>query len=137
MLALSKKMRSFLLSGCLPLGFSVLNAQDKVKITSSVEEAEVGSLLDANEPSSSSDYRISRLSFHPKRGSTEWVQYEFPAATRIENIGVYWFDEAQAGAYVRNERKEILPRSWKLLIWKDDQWQAAKTTQDQLGVERD
>ena len=137
MLALSKKMRSFLLSGCLFLGFSVLNAQDKVKITSSVEEAEVGSLLDANEPSSSSDYRISRLSFHPKRGSTEWVQYELPAATRIENIGVYWFDEAQAGAYVRNERKEILPRSWKLLIWKDDQWQAAKTTEDRLGVERD
>ncbi len=130
-------MRTFLLSSSLFLGFTVLKAQDKVKITSSVEEAEVGSLLDANEPSSSSDYRISRLSFHPKRGSTEWVQYELPAAIRIENIGVYWFDEAQAGAYVRNERKEILPRSWKLLIWKDDQWQAAKTTEDRLGVERD
>ncbi|MDB4459520.1 hypothetical protein N9024_01010, partial [bacterium] len=114
-----------------------LFGQDLPTITSSVEEANVVSLLDADEPSSSSDYRISRLSFHPKKGSSEWVQYEFPKATRIENIAIFWFDEAQAAASFRNERKEILPRAWKLLLWQDSQWQVAKTKNALLGLERD
>ena len=114
-----------------------LFGQDLPTITSSVEEANVVSLLDADEPSSSSDYRISRLSFHPKKGSSEWVQYEFPKATRIENIAIFWFDEAQAAASFRNERKEILPRAWKLLLWQDSQWQVAKTKNALVGLERD
>ena len=116
-----------LLSGAFFFNTSAIWGQVPATVTTSVNEADVASLLDADEPASSSDYRISRLSFHPKKGSTEWVQYEFPEATRIENVGVFWFDEAQAAASFRNERKEVLPRAWKLYLWQNDQWQVAQT----------
>ena len=128
---------SIFLSGSLSCNVSATDRNKEVKITSSVNEASVESLLDVDEPSSSSDYGISRLSFHPKKGSLEWVQYEFPKIKRIENISIYWFDEAQAAASFRNEIKEILPRAWKISFWQDGQWQAAKIKQTNLGIERD
>ena len=128
---------SILLSGSLSYNVSATDRNKEVKITSSVNEASVESLLDVDEPSSSSDYGISRLSFHPKKGSLEWVQYEFPKIKRIENISIYWFDEAQAAASFRNEIKEILPRAWKISFWQDGQWQAAKIKETNLGIERD
>lgn len=126
-----------LLSGAFFFKTSAIWGQVPATVTTSVNEADVASLLDADEPASSSDYRISRLSFHPKKGSTEWVQYEFPEATQIENVGVFWFDEAQAAASFRNERKEVLPRAWKLYLWQNDQWQVAQTKETTLGLERD
>ena len=106
-------------------------------ITTSVNEADVSALVDAHEPSSSSDYRIPRLSFHPKKGSTEWVEFDFTEAQQLENFGLYWFDEAQAAAYRKNDRKEVLPQSWNLLYWKDNHWQPAATDQTAYTVERD
>ena len=102
-----------------------------------MKEADVGALTDANEPSSSSDYRIARLSFHPSKGSTEWVQFDFPNAKQIENFGVYWFDEAQGAAYRKNDRKEVLPQSWKLFYWLDNRWQVADANPAMYTVERD
>jgi arylsulfatase A-like enzyme len=107
------------------------------KIKASVKEADTGALTDANEPSSSSDYRIDRLSFHPSKGSTEWVQFDFPEAKQIENFGVYWFDEAQGAAYRKNDRKEVLPQSWKLFYWLDNRWQVADANPAKYRVERD
>ena len=128
---------SIVLSGSLSCNVFATDRHKEVKITSSVNEATVESLLDSDEPSSSSDYRISRLSFHPKKGSLEWVQYEFPKITRIENISIFWFDEAQAAASFRNEIKEILPRAWKIFLWQGGHWQAAEIKQADLGIERD
>ncbi|RPF89749.1 MAG: arylsulfatase [Roseibacillus sp. TMED18] len=105
-------------------------------IRASVKEAQVGALYDAKEPSSSSDYRIRRLSFHPNKGSVEWVEYEFEAPENIDSVSVYWFDEAQAAASFRNERKEILPKSWRILTWKDGGWAPAET-KGAPGIERD
>lgn len=107
------------------------------RVTSSIPGANVTALIDQIEPSSSSDYRVPRLSFHPNRGSTEWVQFEFAEPKTIDSLSVYWFDEAQAAASFRNERKEILPKSWKILSWTNDKWEKVSTKETSLGTQRD
>ena len=84
--------------------------RDFPTVRSSVKGANGRSLIDSWEPKTSSDQRVSRLSFHPKRGSTEWFEYEFEIPQEITTVGVYWFDEAQAAASFRNERKDLCKR---------------------------
>lgn len=107
------------------------------RVTSSLPDANATALIDGNEPSSSSDYRVPRLSFHPNRGTTEWVQFEYQQPQKFENAGVYWFDEAQAAASFRNERKEILPESWRVLSWDIDEWKEVALQESKAGTERD
>ena len=52
-------------------------------------------------------------------------------------MGVYWFDEAQAAAAFRNERKEILPQSWRVLAWIDNEWSEVDVQETAPGVQRD
>ena len=107
------------------------------RVTSSVPGANATALIDGIEPASSSDYRIPRLSFHPNRGTTEWVQFEYAEPETFQNAGVYWFDEAQAAASFRNERQEVLPKSWNVLSWANDEWKEIALKDESPGVERD
>ena len=50
---------------------------------------------------------------------------------------MYWFDEAPAAASFRNERKEILPQSWRVLAWLDNTWSEVDVREEEPGVERD
>ena len=111
--------------------------RNAARVISSVPGANVAALTDPMEPASSSDYRLPRLSFHPNRGSTEWVQFEYAELQTFENAGVYWFDEAQAAATFRNERQEVLPKSWKVLSWTGDAWKVVALKEKSTGVERD
>ena len=47
------------------------------------------------------------------------------------------FDEAQAAASFRNERKEILPQSWRVLAWVDNEWSEVDVQERDPGIERD
>jgi hypothetical protein len=49
------------------------------------------------------------------RGSTEWVQYDFPAPKKISSTEVYWFDDTGEGQC-------RVPQSWQLLYKKDEVW---------------
>ena len=111
--------------------------RDLPTVRSSVKGANGRSLIDSWEPKTSSDIRISHLSFHPNKGSTEWFEYEFEEPRKIKTVGVYWFDEAQAAASFRNERKEILPRSWRVLAWIDNTWSEVSVREQDPGIERD
>ncbi|MGB0655750.1 MAG: sulfatase-like hydrolase/transferase [Pirellulales bacterium] len=106
-------------------------------VRSSVKGANGRSLIDSWEPKTSSDIRISHLSFYPNKGSTEWFEYEFEEPQEIKTVGVYWFDEAQAAASFRNERKEILPQSWRVLSWLNNEWSEVDVREKDPGVERD
>lgn len=76
-------------------------------------------VADQEEPSSSSD-TSSFYDWLPKKGSSEWIQYDFPSATRISSSDVYWF--------VDNSGGEIkLPKSWKLLYRDQDNWKPVET----------
>lgn len=107
------------------------------RVVSSLPGANATALIDGTEPSSSSDYRVPRLSFHPNRGTTEWVQFEYEEPQTFKNAGVYWFDEAQAAATFRNERQEVLPKSWRVLSWTGDAWNELALKEGGAGVKRD
>ena len=107
------------------------------RVSSSIPGANVTALIDEIEPTSSSDYRVPRLSFHPRRGSTEWVQFEYLEPDTFNSAGVYWFDEAQVAATFRNERQEILPKSWRILAWNNDRWIEVALKENNPGTKRD
>lgn len=82
----------------------------------------VTALNDLVEPSGSGDHGVPRMTWWPRRGTTEWAQYDFTAPRTISSTAVYWFDDSKVGGQCR------LPSSWKLLykdgagdkaIWKE------------------
>ena len=85
-------------------------------------------VADQEEPASSSD-TSSFYDWLPKKGSSEWIQYDFPQVTTVRGSDVYWFAEASG--------KQIqLPKSWKLLYRDGDEWKPVEA-QGNYGVNKD
>lgn len=57
----------------------------------------VEAMYDRREPASSEDSSIPRCTFWPRKGTTEWVRYDFRRAREIAAAGVYWFDDSGHG----------------------------------------
>jgi hypothetical protein len=76
----------------------------------------IEALNDQLEPRNSIDH--SNLFFHwwPRKGTKEWVEYAFPAPTRVTAVEVYWFDDTGIGEC-------RLPASWRLLARVAGKWQ--------------
>lgn len=73
----------------------------------------VDALHDGIEPRSSDDHGIPRFTWWPRKGSGEWVQYEFAKPTRVSGVDVYFFQD-KAGCR--------LPESWKVQYKSGDGW---------------
>ena len=56
------------------------------------------------------------LSWWPRRGTTEWVQYDFEHPRKISSVDVYWFDDSSHDGNCR------APASWKLLYRVGRDW---------------
>jgi DUF1680 family protein len=69
----------------------------------------------------------SAFDWWPTKGSTEWLQYDLPAATPVSEVQVYWFDDTGRGE-VR------VPASWRLLYKDGDQWKPVQAS-GPYGVE--
>jgi uncharacterized protein len=67
------------------------------------------------EPASSGDHTHPFLHWWPRKGTTEWVQYDFEQPQTVSEVQVYWFDDTGVGEC-------RIPRDWKLLYRVDDQW---------------
>jgi DUF1680 family protein len=78
-------------------------------------------LHDRQEPESSSDHGIPRFTWWPRRGSQEWVQYDFDEPRRVSSVEVYWFDDEAAGGGCR------VPASWKLLYRDGESWREVQS----------
>jgi hypothetical protein len=85
-------------------------------------------VADGEDPGSSSDEN-SYFDWSPKRGSTEWIQYAFPAAATVSEAQVYWFDDTGRG-------RVRLPASWRILYKNGDAWQPVEN-QQAYGVAKD
>lgn len=72
-------------------------------------------------PRSSSDGAVPYTHWWPKKGTTEWVQYDFPAAERVSRVEVYWFDDTGTGEC-------RVPKSWRILYKNGDAWKPANVT---------
>jgi hypothetical protein len=76
-------------------------------------------VADQEEPTSSSD-ASSFYDWLPKRGTQEWIQYDFRMPTQISSVDVYWFEESGRGPVK-------LPASWRLLYRDGDVWKPVET----------
>jgi hypothetical protein len=76
----------------------------------------VSALNDQIEPAASDDARIPRFTWWDRRGTTEWVQYDFDRPRTVSTVEVYWWDERRIGAHCR------VPQSWRLLYKSGQAW---------------
>ena len=78
---------------------------------------------DQVEPGSSHDHGVPRHTWWDKRGTREWLQYDFAEQQTVSKVEVYWFDDTGQG----NCR---VPESWQVLYRDGDQWQTVKNRDD-------
>lgn len=73
-------------------------------------------VADGQEPGSSGDQSIPRLTFWPHKGTEEWMEARFFNSRKVSSVSVYWFDDAGAGAC-------RTPAEWTIQVrGKDGKW---------------
>ncbi len=115
-----------------PTPYPSLASQSKVT-TSGPTMAENGVrdprlVADQEEPASSTDVS-SFYDWLPKRGTREWIQYDFARPARVSSVDVYWFEEAGNGTIQ-------LPAGWRLFYKEGSEWKPAQTV-DAYGTAPD
>ncbi len=104
-------------------------ASESAASTSFPNKDTAEALNDGVEPSSSHDTGIPRMTWWDRRGTREWVQYDFKAPQRVRGVEVYWFDDTGFGGC-------RVPESWRVLYRDGGEWQAV-TGDSKYGVKRD
>jgi DUF1680 family protein len=83
------------------------------------------------EPADSNDHTIPRMTWWPRRGTTEWLTARLPQLRRIEQVRLYWFDDTGRG-HCR------VPASWRLLYKDGDTWKPVPlAATSKYAVEKD
>ena len=80
----------------------------KSKTTASFVHVSLGAIKDQNLPEASGDASAQHLDFWPHKGTTEWIQFEWPEKHELSGVKVYWFDDTGRGQC-------HLPKSWQVL----------------------
>jgi DUF1680 family protein len=93
------------------------------------ESDTVAALSDKVLPQSSNDQSIQRMTFWPRKGTTEWVQYDFEKPKTISGSAIYWFDDTGVGGC-------RIPKSWELLYKDGNNFKPVSNT-DSYGAEKD
>ncbi|MGA2617710.1 MAG: beta-L-arabinofuranosidase domain-containing protein [Thermoguttaceae bacterium] len=75
----------------------------------------IDALSDGILPARSGDQGVPRFTWWDHRGTTEWVQYDFPKPREVSAVEVYWFDDTGHGEC-------RVPASWKLLAKQGQAW---------------
>jgi DUF1680 family protein len=81
-------------------------------------------LNDGRLPESSGDHGIPRMTWWPRTGSTEWVQYDFSNPRTVSRARVYWFDDSGRG-------RCRTPEAWRLLVRDGQAWKPVELTAGQ------
>ena len=98
-----------------PLPKPTIASRSKVTASHCWQNDTVEALHDQLEPKNSNDHSVPRLTWWPRRGTTEWVQYDFDTSTKVSSVEVYWFEDAgRGGCYI--------PQSWRILYRQGGQW---------------
>ncbi len=104
-------------SAARPLPAPTLAWKSKVSASQNVQ---TDALKDQFLPRSSSDQSVPYTHWWPKKGTTEWVQYDFPDTERVSHVEVYWFDDTGTGEC-------RIPQSWRILYKDGDAWKPVNT----------
>ncbi len=89
----------------------------------------VSALTSQLEPKSSGDHTYPFFHWWPRKGTKEWVQYDFAKAETVSSVSIYWFDDTGRGQC-------RLPVSWELFRRDGEEWQPV-TGASGYGVEID
>jgi DUF1680 family protein len=87
---------------------------------------------DQDEPRTSNDTRTGFFHWWPKKGTTEWLQYDFAEPATVSSVLVYWYDDTGTGQ-VRP------PASWRVLYKDGETWkpvEAAGTARYGTEIDR-
>lgn len=87
-------------------------------------------LNDQIEPANSNDKDIPFFSWGDRRGSSEWVEYQFSKPEQVSSVEVYWAVGSD------EDYKWDLPVSWKIQYRDGDQWRDVHAS-DEYGVKLD
>jgi hypothetical protein len=93
------------------------------------ESDTVDALSDGIVPKSSNDKSIRRFTWWPRRGTEDWVTYDFEKPRKVSAVEVYWFDDTGVGQC-------RVPKSWRGEWLDGDQWKPVAAT-GPFGVEKD
>ncbi len=85
------------------------------RVTASRGSGRAGNIVDQVVPKSSHDKDEEFYHWWPKKGTQEWVQFEFEKPQALSAIEVYWLDDTGHG-----ECK--VPQSWKLMYRDGQDW---------------
>lgn len=101
----------------------------RAKATASFK-GDLGPLSDQRDPATSGDHTFPYVHWWPKKGTTEWIQYDFAEPTRVAGVEVYWFDDTGRGEC-------RVPKSWKLLANVDGAWrEVAKPSEYGVALDK-
>ena len=84
--------------------------------SASIRSQGLFALSDDLMPENSHDSEVPRFVWFGKKGTAEWVQYDFPEPRQVHSVQVYWAthdDDANPGK---------LPKSWRILYRNGDDW---------------
>ena len=87
-----------------------------------------GPIRDQIDPASSGDHSCRFLHWWPRKGTLEWVQYEFEEQA-VSAVEIYWFDDTGRGEC-------RIPKSWRLVYREGGAWRPV-TGVDSYGVAKD
>jgi DUF1680 family protein len=91
----------------------------------------VDAMNDGVAPKNSSDETRRRFTWWDRRGTDEWVQYEFGQPRRVGGMSVYWWDDSRLGRHCAT------PLSWRLVFRKPDgTWEQVRA-HDEFGTKLD
>ncbi len=108
-----------------PLPAPTIASQSKVSASyyTTVGNARLEFVQDQLVPKSSSDQEQGFYHWWPRKGTTEWIQYEFPEPKTVRSVAVYWFDDTGRGEC-------RLPKFWRVLYRDGDVWKPVENTTD-------
>jgi len=91
------------------------------KVTTSRQSHLSETMVNDGEEPARSSASGSSFDWWPTKGTTEWLQYDFPKASSVSEVQVYWFDDTGRGE-VR------VPAAWRILYRDGDQWKPVQAS---------
>ena len=85
---------------------------------------------DQDEPRASNDPTNGYFHWWPKKGTTEWLQYDLAETTTVSAVEVYWYDDSPTGGGIRP------PAAWRVLYRDGAEWKPVEAA-GAYGVELD
>jgi hypothetical protein len=101
----------------------------KVQASHCFESDTTDAVCDGKIPKSSSDATISRLTWWPHKGTSEWVSMEFAKERTVSACKLFWYDDEPAGGC-------RLPQSWRLFYRANNEWKPVSNP-GHFGVSKD